>query len=133
MSTDIAADDEDDDEKKEGKEGEKEGEGDKEEDTYNYKDLIRRDERRWKKADQDGDGSLSKDEYKDFLHPEDVPHMRDIVVDVSVATTPGPTARPWGPQPCPEAHSPTLGTTAPPWGPQPHPRDHMRDIVVDVG
>ena len=41
---------------------------------------ISRDERRWKKADLDGDGNLSKEEFASFLHPEDVEHMRDTVV-----------------------------------------------------
>ncbi|XP_064634603.1 calumenin-like isoform X2 [Lineus longissimus] len=48
--------------------------------TYNYKDMIERDERRWKRADKDNDGLLSKEEFADFLHPEEVQHMRDIVV-----------------------------------------------------
>ena len=42
--------------------------------------MISRDERRWKKADLDGDGNLSKEEFASFLHPEDVEHMRDTVV-----------------------------------------------------
>ena len=41
--------------------------------------MISRDERRWKKADRDGDGNLSKEEFASFLHPEDVEHMRDTV------------------------------------------------------
>ena len=56
---------------------------DGEDDSYNYKDMIRRDERRWKKADQNGDGALDKKEFQDFLHPEEVEHMRSIVIDVS--------------------------------------------------
>ena len=39
-----------------------------------------RDERRWKKADRDSDGQLNKMEFQSFLHPEDYPHMVDIVV-----------------------------------------------------
>ena len=57
---------------------------DKEDEEYNYKDMVKRDKKRWEKADADGDGLLSKKEFEDFLHPEEVPHMRDIVVDVSV-------------------------------------------------
>ena len=49
---------------------------------YDYKNMITRDERRWKKADLDGDGALTKDEFASFLHPEDVEHMRDTVVEV---------------------------------------------------
>ena len=44
--------------------------------------MIKRDERRWKKADQNGDNKLTKEEFADFLHPEESEHMRDIVVDV---------------------------------------------------
>lgn len=43
--------------------------------------LRRRDERRWKLADRDGDHALTKDEFMDFLHPEEAEHMRDVVVD----------------------------------------------------
>ena len=53
------------------------------EDGYNYKDMVRRDERRWKRADTDGDSKLTKDEFTHFLHPEEAEHMRDIVIDVS--------------------------------------------------
>ncbi|XP_022338893.1 calumenin-B-like isoform X2 [Crassostrea virginica] len=48
--------------------------------TFSYKDMIERDERRWKAADKDNDGFLSKEEFADFLHPEEAEHMRDIVV-----------------------------------------------------
>ncbi|XP_062592137.1 calumenin-like isoform X2 [Saccostrea cucullata] len=48
--------------------------------TFSYKDMIERDERRWKAADKDGDGFLNKEEFADFLHPEEAEHMRDIVV-----------------------------------------------------
>ncbi|KAK2184111.1 hypothetical protein NP493_281g00049 [Ridgeia piscesae] len=47
---------------------------------YDYKNMISRDERRWKKADLNGDGNLSKEEFASFLHPEDVEHMRDTVI-----------------------------------------------------
>ena len=46
--------------------------------------MIKRDERRWKKADGDGDGKLTKEEFAHFLHPEEAKHMQDIVVEVSV-------------------------------------------------
>lgn len=45
------------------------------------KKLINRDERRWRKADLNNDGLLNKDEFLNFLHPEEADHMRDIVVD----------------------------------------------------
>lgn len=47
---------------------------------FSYKDMIRRDERRWGIADTNGDHALNKEEFTNFLHPEDAPHMRDIVV-----------------------------------------------------
>lgn len=40
-----------------------------------------RDLRRWKLADVDGDGSLTKDEFTNFLYPEEVPHMKDVVIE----------------------------------------------------
>jgi hypothetical protein len=49
---------------------------------YNYKDMIRRDKRRWEKADKNGDSLLVKEEYRDFLHPEETDHMKDVVVEV---------------------------------------------------
>ncbi|XP_005110307.1 calumenin isoform X1 [Aplysia californica] len=48
--------------------------------TFEYKDMIERDLRRWQKADHNSDGKLSKEEFQDFLHPEEAEHMRDIVV-----------------------------------------------------
>jgi len=45
-----------------------------------YADMMKRDERRWKVADEDSDEALSKAEYGCFMHPEDCDHMRDIVV-----------------------------------------------------
>ena len=50
--------------------------------------MIKRDERRWKKADGDGDGKLTKEEFAHFLHPEEAKHMQDIVVEVSVLSQP---------------------------------------------
>ena len=59
-----------------------EEEEEEEDGGYSYKDMMRRDERRWKRADKDGDGALTKQEFGDFLNPEDAEHMRDIVVEV---------------------------------------------------
>jgi hypothetical protein len=53
-----------------------------EEDSYSYKEMMKRDQRRWQKADKEGDGFLTKEEFADFLHPEDAEHMRDIVIQV---------------------------------------------------
>lgn len=48
--------------------------------TEAYAEMINRDKRRWNTADKNQDGRLSKEEFMDFLHPEDAAHMRDIVV-----------------------------------------------------
>lgn len=45
--------------------------------------MVKRDKRRWTAADRDNDGTLTKEEFTDFLHPEEANHMRDIVVQVS--------------------------------------------------
>jgi len=52
----------------------------KPEQGYNFRPMMDRDDRRWKKADKDSDGQLNKIEFQSFLHPEDYPHMVDIVV-----------------------------------------------------
>lgn len=39
-----------------------------------------RDERRWKRADADKDGKLSKEEFAAFLHPEDYDYMKELIV-----------------------------------------------------
>lgn len=43
--------------------------------------MKRRDRRRWENADLDKDDRLTKDELTSFLHPEEVGHMRDIMVE----------------------------------------------------
>jgi len=48
---------------------------------YDYRQLMKRDKRRWAMADTDNDALLSKDEFMNFLHPEEVDSMKDIVVD----------------------------------------------------
>lgn len=52
-------------------------------DGYNYKQMMARDERRFKMADQNGDQIADKEEFTAFLHPEEYEHMKDIVVLVS--------------------------------------------------
>lgn len=46
-----------------------------------YLKMLERDKKKFKAADQDKDGKLSKKEYTDFLHPEESPAMRDIVIN----------------------------------------------------
>jgi len=46
-----------------------------------YKDVVARDERRFKVADADRDGKLDREEFATFLHPEESKHMREIVID----------------------------------------------------
>lgn len=53
----------------------------KDQQDYDYKNMISRDERRFKKADRDGNNLLSKEEFSSFLHPENDEAMKDIVVD----------------------------------------------------
>jgi hypothetical protein len=48
---------------------------------FNYKDMKRRDRRRWERADLDKDDKLTKDELTSFLHPEEIDHMKDIMVE----------------------------------------------------
>ena len=42
--------------------------------------MLFRDERRWKQADQDKKGYLTKEELTAFLHPEEYDHMKDMVI-----------------------------------------------------
>ncbi|XP_034032506.1 calumenin-B [Thalassophryne amazonica] len=50
------------------------------EDGFNYKQMMSRDERRFKMADQNYDMKVTKEEFTAFLHPEEIDHMKDIVV-----------------------------------------------------
>lgn len=45
--------------------------------------MLPRDERRFKRADLDGDLAADREEFTSFLHPEEFEHMKDIVVLVS--------------------------------------------------
>ncbi|XP_030071711.1 calumenin isoform X1 [Microcaecilia unicolor] len=49
-------------------------------DGFNYKQMMMRDERRFKMADKDGNHVASKEEFTAFLHPEEFDYMKDIVV-----------------------------------------------------
>ena len=53
---------------------------------YNYRDMMRRDQRRWTRADQNGDNELSKEEFSDFLHPEEAEHMKDVIIEVGAVS-----------------------------------------------
>lgn len=54
-------------------------------DQFSYKKMLPRDERRFKRADLDGDLAADREEFTSFLHPEEFEHMKDIVVLVSGA------------------------------------------------
>lgn len=60
---------------------EEEDKDDEDFERYDYRHMMNRDKRRWGKADQDNDGLLTKDEFSDFLHPEEAKHMQHVVVD----------------------------------------------------
>lgn len=47
---------------------------------FTYTTLMKRDRRRWAHADADQNDALNRTEFASFLHPEDHPNMRDIVV-----------------------------------------------------
>ena len=54
--------------------------------TILHTQVIERDENRFNAADKDKSGFLSKDEFLDFLHPEDGgAHMRDVVIHETIA------------------------------------------------
>ena len=44
-----------------------------------------RDRRRWERADVDKDDRLTKEELTSFLHPEEFEHMKDIMVEETLA------------------------------------------------
>lgn len=50
------------------------------EDGFNYRQMMNRDERRFKMSDNDGDMKANKEEFTAFLHPEEFDYMKDIVV-----------------------------------------------------
>lgn len=52
----------------------------KDENGITYKQMLNRDKRRWKTADQNGDNALNLEEFTAFLHPEDHATMRDVVL-----------------------------------------------------
>ncbi|XP_063052584.1 calumenin-B [Engraulis encrasicolus] len=50
------------------------------EDGISYRQMMERDERRFKMADSNKDGHADKEEFTAFLHPEEYDYMKDIVV-----------------------------------------------------
>jgi len=50
-------------------------------DKEQFKDMLARDERRFKKADADTNGKLSTEEFASFLHPENHKHMKELVIE----------------------------------------------------
>ncbi|XP_013777077.1 calumenin-like [Limulus polyphemus] len=52
----------------------------KPEDLANLKDMLRRSERRWKLADVNGDGVLTKEEFRELLHPEESARVGEVLV-----------------------------------------------------
>lgn len=54
---------------------------DSDEEGATFQDMVRRDKRRWDTADKDKDGYLNKEEFGNFLHPEESEEMKDIVVE----------------------------------------------------
>jgi len=53
---------------------------DDEQDGLSYKQMVERDQRRWNSADADKDGNLTRAEFGHFLHPEEIDHMKEIVI-----------------------------------------------------
>ncbi|XP_077317015.1 reticulocalbin-1 isoform X2 [Lithobates pipiens] len=49
-------------------------------DQFSYKRMLPRDERRFTKADLNGDLLANREEFTSFLHPEEFEHMKDIVI-----------------------------------------------------
>lgn len=54
--------------------------GKEEDDGFSYKQMMVRDERRFKQADQENKGYLNKDDLTAFLHPEEYDHMKEMVI-----------------------------------------------------
>ncbi|XP_076653415.1 calumenin B scf [Halictus rubicundus] len=48
--------------------------------SYSYKDMLKKERRRWTSADLDGDDALTKEEFAAFLHADQFDHMKDVIV-----------------------------------------------------
>ncbi|GFY57945.1 calumenin-B [Trichonephila inaurata madagascariensis] len=57
---------------------------DDEPDLKSYKEMMIRDKRRWAAADKNKDNKLSKEEFGHFLHPEEYPHMQEVVITETI-------------------------------------------------
>ncbi|XP_078511417.1 reticulocalbin-3 isoform X2 [Lissotriton helveticus] len=53
-------------------------------DKETYRNMMKRDERRFKQADKDGDMIATRDEFTAFLHPEEFDYMKDLVVKETI-------------------------------------------------
>lgn len=62
---------------------------------FSYKAMLTRDRRRWSVSDRNGDDILTKAEFTDFLHPEESPYMRDVVVAETVEGKFAPIVTDW--------------------------------------
>ncbi|XP_063047214.1 reticulocalbin-3 isoform X2 [Engraulis encrasicolus] len=49
-------------------------------DKASYKSMLKRDERRFRLADRNGDLIATREEFTAFLHPEEYDHMKDIII-----------------------------------------------------
>nr|XP_039254291.1 calumenin-B-like [Styela clava] len=56
-----------------------------EEEGFSYKDMHKRDRKRWEVADLDDDDHCTKTELTAFIHPQDFDHMREIVFEETMA------------------------------------------------
>merc|ERR1712130_280185 len=55
-----------------------------EEDGFSYQQMLIRDERRFRQADQTKKGYLDKEDLTAFLHPEEYDHMKDMVIQETI-------------------------------------------------
>ncbi|CAF3728222.1 unnamed protein product [Rotaria sordida] len=52
--------------------------------TEQFLRLQKKDRRRFTKADEDGNGNLNKNEFADFIHPEQSLRMKDVVITETI-------------------------------------------------
>lgn len=51
---------------------------------FTFKEQLEWEKKRWNLADQNEDGKLNFDEFQSFLHPDDFPHMRNVVIEEAI-------------------------------------------------